>query len=136
MANNNGSVESTATTSLGLLASLQQLLATSVEVLRTRVELVSTELAEEGVRVREIFFLQQASLFFLGMSLLLTTLFVLLIFWDSHRLAALASFSVLYLVAGVSIGWILRSKLRNHPGLFSTSRDELRKDRERLQSRS
>ncbi|MCW8903823.1 phage holin family protein [Sedimenticola sp.] len=136
MANSDSSAESATTRSTGLLASLQRLLATSAEVLRTRVEILSTELEEEGVRVRELFFLQQVSLFFLGLGLLLATLFVLLVFWDSHRLSSLAVFAALYLTAGVGTAWVLRRKLRNRPRLFSASVAELRKDRERLASRS
>ena len=136
MANSDRSAESVTTRSTGLLASLQRLLATSAEVLRTRVEILSTEFEEEGVRLRELFFLEQVSLFFLGVGLLLATLFTVLIFWDSHRLSALAAFAVLYLAAGVGTALLLRRKLRNRPRLFSATLAELGKDRERLVSRS
>lgn len=136
MANSDSSAESVTTRSTGLLASLQRLLATSAEVLRTRVEILSTEFEEEGVRIRELFFLEQVSLFFVGVGLLLATLFTVLIFWDSHPLSALAAFAVLYLAAGVGTALVLRRKLRNRPRLFSATLAELGKDRERLVSRS
>lgn len=136
MANSDSSAESVTARSTGLLASLQRLLATSAEVLRTRVEILSTEFEEEGVRIRELFFLEQVSLFFVGVGLLLATLFTVLIFWDSHPLSALAAFAVLYLAAGVGTALVLRRKLRNRPRLFSATLAELGKDRERLVSRS
>lgn len=106
---------------MGLSASLQRLLATSAEVLRTRVEMLSMEFQEEGVRDREPFSLEQVSLFFLGASLLLATLFTLLIVWGSHRLLALAAFAVLHLAAGVGAALVLRRKLRSRPWLFSAT---------------
>lgn len=127
---------STSTRATGLLASLRQLLSTSAEVLRTRVAILSTELEEEGVRVRELFLFEQMSLFFLGLGLLLTTLFVVLVFWDTHRLSVLAAFAVFYLAIGVGTALVLRHKLKTRPRLFSTTLSELGKDRERLASRS
>lgn len=129
-------VESTSTRATGLLASLRQLLSTSAEVLRTRVAILSTELEEEGVRVRELFLFEQMSLFFLGLGLLLTTLFVVLVFWDTHRLSVLAAFAVFYLAIGAGAALVIRHKLKTRPRLFSTTLSELGKDRERLASRS
>lgn len=135
MAKCDGTPESTTPRSSGLLASLQRLLASSAEVLRTRLEILSTELEEEGVRVRELFLLQQVALFFLGLGVLLATLFVVLAFWDHHRLAALGILAALYLTTGVGAVGFLRHKLKTHPRLFDASLNELRKDRERLNSR-
>jgi uncharacterized membrane protein YqjE len=81
MARDDTVVQSTSTRTTGLLASLRQLLATSAEVLGTRVAILSTELEEEGVRVRELILFEQMSLFFLGLGLLLATLCVVLAFW-------------------------------------------------------
>lgn len=134
MAYTNPAAESESTRGTGLLASLQQLLASSAEVVRTRVAILSTELEEEGVRVRELFLLAQVALFFFGLGLLLVTLFVVLAFWDTHRLAVLASFAVLYLAIGGGTAWMLLHKLKTRPGLFASTLAELGKDRERLTS--
>lgn len=135
--NSDGNTETTTTRlTTGLLASLRRLLAASTEVLRTRLEIFSVELEEEGVRVRELFFLVQVSLFFLGVGLLLATLFILLIFWDSHRLTALAAFAALYLVAGIGTTLVLRHKLRSRPRFLGATMAELSKDRDHLISRS
>jgi uncharacterized membrane protein YqjE len=128
-------VESASTRATGLLASLQRLLATFAEILHTRVEILSTELEEEGVRVRELLLYELVSLFFFGLGLLLVTLFVVLAFWETHRLSVLAAFAVFYLAIGVGTALVVRHKLKNRPRLFSATLSELGKDRERLSSR-
>jgi len=130
------SAESRSTRATGLLSSLQRLLATFAEVLHTRVEIVSTELEEEGVRVRELLRYELVSLFFLGLGLLLVTLFIVLAFWETHRLAVLAAFGVFYLAIGVGTALVVRYKLKTRPRMFSATLSELGKDRERLASRS
>lgn len=129
-------VAESATRATGLLASLQRLLATFAEILHTRVEILSTELEEEGVRVRELLLYELVSLFFFGLGLLLVTLFVVLAFWDTHRLSVLAAFAVFYLAIGVGTALVVRHKLKTRPRLFSATLSEIGKDRERLARRS
>lgn len=105
----------------GLLASLRRLSATFAEMLHTRVEILSTELEEEGVRVRELLLYELVSLFFLGLGLLLVTLFVVLAFWETHRLSVLAVFAIFYLAIGVGTALVVRHKLRTRPRLFSAT---------------
>lgn len=135
MASDDPVAEST-TRATGLLASLQRLLATFAEILHTRVEILSTELEEEGVRVRELLLYELVSLFFFGLGLLLVTLFVVLTFWDTHRLSVLAAFAVFYLAIGAGTALVVRHKLKTRPRLFSATLSELGKDRERLTRRS
>jgi uncharacterized membrane protein YqjE len=135
VAHDDTGAESTSTRATGLLASLQRLLATLAEILHTRVDILSTELEEEGVRVRELLLYELVSLFFLGLGLLLVTLFVVLAFWETHRLSVLAAFAVFYLAIGVGTALVVRHKLKNRPRLFSATLSELGKDRERLSSR-
>ncbi|MBI3345451.1 MAG: phage holin family protein [Gammaproteobacteria bacterium] len=120
----------------GLLATLQRLLATFTEILHTRIELLSTEMEEEGQRVRQLFIYGLVSLFFLGLGLLLATVFIVVAFWETHRLYVLAGFSVFYLGIGAIAALVVRHKLRTRPRLFSATLSELGKDRERLTSRS
>lgn len=119
-------------TATGLLASLQRLLATFLEILQTRVEIVATEYEEERERIRELVILSFLSLFFASLGLLLLTLFVVVLYWETHRLYALGGFAVLYLVLGIAASAVLRQRLRNRSRLFSTTLAELSRDRERL----
>lgn len=136
MAHDDTVEESTHTRATGLLASLQRLMATFAEILHTRGELISTELEEEGVRVRELLLYELVSLFFLGLGLSLVTLFVVMAFWETHRLSVLAAFAVFYLAIGAVTTLVVRHKLKTRPRLFSATLLELGKDRERLASRS
>jgi uncharacterized membrane protein YqjE len=136
MARDDTVVRSTSTRTSGLLASLRQLLATSAEILRTRAAILSTELEEEGIRIRELILFEQMSLFFLGLGLLLTTLCVVVAFWETHRLSVLAAFAVFYLAIGTGTALVIRHKIKTRPRMFSTTLAELGKDRERLASRS
>jgi uncharacterized membrane protein YqjE len=118
-----------------LLAASQRLLATSVEILHTRIEIVGTELEEAGAGARQLAVYALVALFFLAMGLLLATLFVVVLFWETRRLEVLGGFALLYLGAGAATALLVRRRLRNQPRLFSTTLSELDKDRERLTSR-
>ncbi len=120
----------------GLFASLRRLTATFVEILRTRGELLSTELEEEAVRLRELFLYSAAALFFLGFGLLLSTLFIIAIFWETAGLYVLGGFAFFYLAGGVITALTIRHKLKTRPPLFSATLAELGKDHDRLSSHS
>lgn len=116
----------------GLLASLRRLVATFVEILHTRGELLSTEIEEEVVRFRELILYGVASLFFLGFGLLLLTLFIIALFWETAGPSVLGVFAFLYLAVGIIAVLIIRNKLKTRPPLFAATLAELDKDREHL----
>ncbi|MEO6697306.1 MAG: phage holin family protein [Gammaproteobacteria bacterium] len=120
----------------GLLSALQRLLATFTEILHTRIEILSTELQEEGERLRQVVMYGLVSLFFLGLGLLLATAFIVAAFWETHRLYVLAGFTVFYLGISAIAALMVRHKIKARPRLFSATLSELGKDRERLTSRS
>ena len=120
----------------GLLAGVQRLLATFTEILHTRIEILSTELEEEGQRISLLLIYGLVSLFFLGMGLLFATVFIVAAFWETHRLYVLAGFTVFYLGIGIIAALVVRHKIKTRPRLFSATLSELGKDRERLTSRS
>jgi len=119
-------------TATGLLASLQRLLATFLEILQTRVEIVATEYEEERERIREMVILGFLALFFASLGLLLLTLFVVVLYWETHRLYVLGGFALLYLALGLGASAVLRQRLKTRPRMFTTTLTELSRDRERL----
>ncbi len=119
-------------TASGLLASLQRLMATLLEILQTRVEIVATEFEEERERIRELVIFSFLALFFTSIGLLLLTLFIVILYWETHRLYVLGGFALLYLALGIAAGAVLRQRLRTRPRLFATTVAELSRDRERL----
>jgi uncharacterized membrane protein YqjE len=118
----------------GLLTSLQRLMATLLEILQTRVEIIATEFEEERVRLRELVVFGILTLFFVGVGLTLLTLFVVVLYWDSHRVAVLGGVAFLYLGLGGLTGIILYRRIKSRPRLFSTTLSELVKDRDHLSS--
>jgi uncharacterized membrane protein YqjE len=119
----------------GLLASLRSLVATAVDVLRTRLALLATEVEEESLRLARLAFLGLIALLLLALGLLTFTLLIVILFWDSHRIMAAGLLTVLYLGGAVGIGLYVRSGLRGGSKMFSASLAELDKDREKLASR-
>ena len=116
----------------GLLASLQRLLATLLDIVQTRVAIVATEFEEERVRLRELVVFGFVALFFVNLGIMLFTLFVVMLFWETHRLYVMGGFALLYLGVGVVAGISLRHRLKSRSRLFATTLAELAKDRDQL----
>ena len=119
----------------GLLASLQRLMATLIEILQTRAEIVATEFEEERARLQGLVVFGILMLFFVGVGLTLLTLYVVMLYWDTHRLAVLGWFALLYLGLGGLAGIVLYRRIKSRPRLFATTLSELAKDRDRLGAR-
>ena len=126
--------ESDADHSPGLLTSLQRLMATLLEILQTRLEIVATEFEEERARLQELVVFGILMLFFVGVGLTLLTLFVVMLYWDTHRLAVLGWVALFYLGLGGIAGIVLYRRLKSRPRLFAATQSELVKDRDRLGS--
>lgn len=135
MRSDDTSSESTHDRQPGLLASLRRLAATTGEILHTRIEILSVELEEAGLRIGQLVVYGLVSLLFLGLGLLLATALVVTLFWETHRIYVLTGFTVVYCVIGISAALVVRYKIKNWPRLFSTTLSELSKDHERLTSR-
>lgn len=116
----------------GLLASLQRLMGTLLEILQTRVEIIATEFEEERVRLRELVVFGVLMLFFVSVGLTLATLFVVAVYWDTNRLAVLGWVALLYLGLGGLAGTVLYRRLKCRSRLFATTVSELAKDRDQL----
>jgi uncharacterized membrane protein YqjE len=115
-----------------LLSSLKRMFVTLLEVVQTRLELASTELEEERARLQEIAIYGLVAVFFLGIGVVLATILVIMVFWDTHRLQVLTICAAIYLVLGVASALVVRNKSRSKPKAFSSTLAELRKDREHL----
>jgi len=132
MANSAGG---TGTHSPSLLQSLKTYLATWVDVLRTRLDLFSTELQEERERLQQLLVLALVSLLCLVFGALLVTFFVVVAFWDTnYRLAVVGGLALLYLTAGAIAAVVARRKSQHRPKLFSATLNELAKDYKHLSS--
>jgi uncharacterized membrane protein YqjE len=118
----------------GLLASLRRLVTTLVAVASTRLEILIAEFEQEKLRLGRILVLGMAMVFFSGMALVFLSLLVLMLFWDDHRIAALAGIAVVYTLLAAAAAWRLRHGMRQKSRLFSTTLGELQKDQVALES--
>lgn len=120
----------------GLFDSLRKLSVSLVGIVHTRLELLSNDIAEEREHLITLLVLGQLALFFLGVGVVLLALLVVVAFWETHRLLALAGVTGLFLLASAGAAWLALHKVRTRPRLFEASLAELSKDRQHLTSKS
>ena len=113
---------------MSLIANVKALGAGMLDLLRTRLELAAIELQEETRRLFGYlaWALVAAVLAFVG--LLLAVLFVLVLFWDSHRLLAVGGMTVLFALGSMVAVGRLRAGLKARPPVMAATLAELRKD--------
>ncbi len=116
----------------GLMESLKRLLSTLTSIVSTRLELLANELQEERLRLTQMLLYSLFAIFCLGMSSVLFTAFIVVLFWDDHRLAVLGGLGIVFFVLAMLIAIVLRVKVLYKSKLFSASIAELAKDREQL----
>lgn len=114
------------------MGSVKRLLCTLTSIVSTRLELLANEVQEERLRLTQMFLFAFAVLFCFGLAVLLLTMFIVVLYWDDHRLAVLAGLSVLFFALGAWAAMLLRSKVQGGTRLFSASLAELARDREQL----
>ena len=114
------------------MESVKRLLDTLFAIVATRLELLSNELQEERLYLTRMLFISMAALFCFGLAVLLLTVFIVVLFWDDHRLVVLGALSVSFFALGALLAMLLRGQARAKTKLFSVSLSELAKDREQL----
>ena len=114
------------------MESLKRLVSTLTKIVSTRLELLANELQEERLHLTQMLFFSLFAIFCFGMGLLLLTIFIVVLFWDDHRLAVLGGLSLLFFLLGVLMAAVLRVRARSKTKLFSASIAEFAKDREQL----
>lgn len=119
----------------GIVQSLRNLAATLVALLRTRFELLVTELEEERLRLLQLLFWAAGALFFLGLGILLLTVLVVAVFWDSHRITAIVVLAGIFLAVGAGMAVGVRNRMHARSRIFSASLEELERDKDRLTPR-
>ncbi len=117
----------------GLMGSARRLLSSLLSIVSTRLELLANEWEEERLRLTQMLFFALFALFCLGLGILLLTVFIVVLFWDDHRLAVTGVLSAVFLALGLSALVLLRSRAKARSKLFSASLAELANDRAQLE---
>jgi len=119
----------------GLAGSVRGLGDSLLSLIRTRAELLAIELEEEKERRKEMLILAVLGALFLALGLQLLAFLLVVAFWDTHRLAAAAGVTCLYLGIAAWAFWRLRYKWQDTPAPFAATLEELGKDMDALQGR-
>ena len=119
----------------GILQSLRNLATTLVALLQNRLELLATDIEEERIRLLQVLFWAAGALFFFALGVLMITMLVVLLLWDSYRLAGIVVLAAVFLAIGVGLALGVYKLMHRRSRLFSASLDELAKDKDRLTSR-
>jgi uncharacterized membrane protein YqjE len=118
----------------GLLGSLKSITALAVAIAHNRLNLLSTDLEIAREQTVSVLMMVLVALFCLCFGALLLALFVVVIFWDTHRLIALGSMTGLFILIGVICFWRVIKALKAMPATFEASLAELAKDYKALKA--
>lgn len=114
------------------LASVRRILAQATGLLGTHLELFGLELQDALQRLVVDFILGVLSVVLGGLCLALAAVLLLIIFWDSHRIAVAVGLMLVYGGGAIAFACYLRHRLKHAPDLFPASCAELARDRKSL----
>jgi uncharacterized membrane protein YqjE len=119
----------------GLFESLKTLATTLLAIAQTRLELLATEVEEQGIWLGSILVWVLVAAFCTYMGIVLATVLIVMALWSTNPLLALGLPTLLYFMGAV-FGWIVvRRKVGERPRVFAASIAELSKDHKELISR-
>lgn len=116
---------------MGLRKSVFGVASSLVGLMRTRLELLALEAADEKARLLKVLGLAFAALLFLTLAVLVATIAIAVAFWPTEdRYLALGLLAGFYGVAGVVLLLVVRHGLVYGPTPFSATLEELGRDAE------
>ena len=107
---------------------LSRLAAAAIALVRTRAEIAALEFDEAGKRAKERVVLLVVALLCLAVAVLAATAFVIVCFWDTHRLEAIGVVTIAYFLAGAFSLWRFNVRQRTDPPPFAATIAELERD--------
>jgi uncharacterized membrane protein YqjE len=113
---------------MALLAAAGRIATTLVAMVGTRLELAAVEFQEDARRLLGYLAWSLLAVFLAAGAILLGALFVILLFWDSYRLQAVAGMAAVLGVGAIAIVTGVRAKLHSQTPLFAATLAELRDD--------
>lgn len=112
----------------GLQDALTRLASAAVALVRTRAEMAALDFDDAGKRAKERLVLFVVGLFCLGVGILAATGFVVVYFWETHRLTSFGIITIAYLLVGALALWRFKIRQSNDPSPFATTLAELERD--------
>lgn len=108
--------------------SLRGFFLAGIRLAQNRLQILATEIAEEKVRLTLAAITGIAGLFFLGLAVVLGTLLLVVLFWDTHRVELLSALSAAFLLLGGGLLALTIKSLTSKARPFQVTLDELKKD--------
>lgn len=118
-----------------LTTALRNLGLSAIGLVQTRLALFSTEWEEERARITRIWIAMAATLFFALLAMIAAGAFVVVAFWDTHRLLALGGVGALFALAALASALVAANALASKPRLFAATLAALRDDTAALAGR-
>jgi uncharacterized membrane protein YqjE len=113
----------------GLRGALARLGVALVGLVHTRLELAAVELGEERARIGVRLVLALVAILSFGSALLGASAFVVVWFWETHRIAAIGVVTIAYVVIGLVALWRLSRHGKSDAPPFAATMAELERDR-------
>ncbi|PAU77980.1 phage holin family protein [Halomonas salipaludis] len=111
-----------------LFGATKRLIASLLSNGEARLRLAVVELEEERARLVTLLLLAGISLLMVMLGLTVLTLFVVVLFWETHRLLAIAASALVLLGGGLALGaWVVH--LAKRPTLLKSTLRHLATDR-------
>lgn len=117
----------------GISGAFSQLIASVIELARTRLELVTIEFDEERERTKSILILSVVAAVFLSLAVVTLSALILAAYWDTHPFLAILAMAVFYGAVGAGALAILSRRERHRP--FAATLAELERDAENLRGK-
>jgi uncharacterized membrane protein YqjE len=111
-----------------LVHSLVRLSGSLLAAAETRIDLFATELKEDGERGLRLVVWAVVAALTAVFGVLMAGLTIIIVYWDTHRVAAAVGVTALFVGISVVCGLVLRQRLRERPRLLDATRSELQKD--------
>ena len=115
-------------------ARVRGLLADVVELAQVRLELFTIEARQELSRLTGMAVLAALAVVFVSFGLIFLAIFLTVLLWDTQRLLVLGIFSAVFLGGALVLALLAWRRAGQGAGMFAATRDELRRDQERLRS--
>jgi uncharacterized membrane protein YqjE len=118
----------------GLFSSLKNTIATLIAIVKTRAELLVTELEEEKLRLMSMWSKAIGAAFMLTLGVIMAVFCVALAFWE-HRVVIFGLFAVLFIGGGLYLVGSLKRQAAQPSKMFKASLNELEEDMALLRRR-
>lgn len=114
---------------MGIRENLSIVTGDLIAMLRTRIELLGAEIAEQKHRLFSLAALLFAAGLFLLLAIVVGTFLFIAFFWDTnYRYWVIGMLTIAYALIGVGLIWRVCHRLKSEPAPFSASLEELHRD--------